>query len=198
LNAEIGGDQRARFAFRVPGRRFVRCSRMLMFPIRPVEGPTDIAALRSLFEEYVESLGFHLDFQRFGEELEALPGDYSAPGGCALLAEAGGRIVGCVAMRPLGEGVCEMKRLYVRPDARGAEIGRALALEILRRARLAGYGTIRLDTIDTMKPAMSLYRSLGFREIAPYRHNPIEGAVYFELQLGEDDSGSSTGEERGA
>jgi putative acetyltransferase len=155
-----------------------------MFRIRAVDGHADIETLRRLFEEYADTLGFGLSFQQFDEELRSLPGDYSPPGGCALLAESAGQAVGCVALRPLEGGACEMKRLYVRPGARGAGIGRALAEEALRLARRAGYAKIRLDTIDTMIPAMALYRSLGFVSIDAYRDNPIEGAVYFELALG--------------
>lgn len=154
-----------------------------MIVVREVESEEDVAALRTLAGEYVATLGFDLDFQDFERELESLPGDYAPPGGCALLAEHDGEAAGCVGLRPFSGDVCEMKRLYVRPGYRGQGVGRLLAEEILMRAKAMGYGRMRLDTIDTMTEANALYRSLGFVEIPPYRHNPIDGAIYFELEL---------------
>jgi len=151
--------------------------------ILPVESEEQIKAIRGLFQEYAASLGFDLCFQGFEQELAELPGCYAPPHGCLLLAVDGGEHVGCAALRPLGIGVCEMKRLYVRPAHRGQRIGRPLATLVIEEARRIGYRTMRLDTISTMAEAIALYRSLGFRETEPYTHNPIPGAVFFELGL---------------
>ena len=136
-----------------------------------------------LFREYETWLNFDLCFQDFETEMKNLPGDYGPPRGRLLLAYDGSQAVGCVALRPMSESVCEMKRLFVPPQFRGKGLGRLLASEIVRQARQIGYKDMRLDTVDWMKEAIALYRSLGFEEIEPYRHNPIEGAVYMELHL---------------
>ena len=142
-----------------------------------------IAQARELFLEYAQSLGFSLCFQNFDRELAALPGDYSPPNGRLLLAEHEGQLAGCVALHKLESEVCEMKRLYVRAPFRRLKIGRALAESIIAEARGIGYRRMRLDTVaPLMSTAVSLYRQLGFQEIAPYRTNPIEGALYMELQ----------------
>ena len=155
-----------------------------MFAIRPVSSPADVATARTLFREYADSIGIDLCFQDFETELATLPGAYRPPSGALLLAERAGEAVGCVALRPLEPpAVAELKRLYVRPSARGAGLGAALTEAALGLAREAGYARIRLDTLPTMAAAQALYRRLGFREVGPYRPNPIPGALYMECDL---------------
>jgi putative acetyltransferase len=151
--------------------------------INPASTSAEVAEVRALFQEYGASLGFSLCFQGFDAELAGLPGAYAPPQGRLLLARADGAVAGCVALRTLGDNTCEMKRLYVRPEFVGQGIGRQLALAIIEHGRAAGYDTMRLDTVPTMTVAIGLYSSLGFRDIAPYRENPIPGARYLELRL---------------
>ncbi|MFO8100180.1 MAG: GNAT family N-acetyltransferase [Salinibacter sp.] len=152
--------------------------------IRRAETNPDLEAVRRLFRDYINSLDFALDFQDVEDELEALPGPYAAPGGAILLAEYDGSAVGVVAVQPLdADGVCEMKRLYVCPSARGRGIGRTLGTAILDVARDLGYDTMRLDTVASMKPARALYRSIGFEERSAYYHNPLDDVVYMERSL---------------
>ncbi|MFC1858848.1 GNAT family N-acetyltransferase [Thermodesulfobacteriota bacterium] len=139
--------------------------------------------VRTLFEEYAGSLGFDLAFQNFQSELTDLPGEYASPEGCLLIALWKQAVAGGVALRRLGPHTCEMKRLYVRPQFQGLGIGRVLAEEIIERARRIGYFHMRLDTVPSMETARKLYTSLGFEEIAPYRYNPIKGAIFMELGL---------------
>jgi len=143
-----------------------------------------VAQARELFQEYAQSLGVNLCFQNFEQELAGLPGHYAPPDGRLLLAEYDGQLAGCVALHKWEDGVCEMKRLYLRPSFRGKGLGRAIAEKIIVEARGIGYRRMRLDTIEPlMKDAVEMYRKLGFREIAPYRPNPIAGAMYMEFQL---------------
>lgn len=144
----------------------------------------DLDAVRRLFRAYAASLAFDLDFQDFAAELDALPGPYAAPGGCILLAKTKSEPVGVIAVQPLGGGdVCEMKRLYVRPDHRRQGIARALAERLLKEARDRGYTTMRLDTVASMTAARSLYQSLGFEERDAYYPNPLPDVVYMERDL---------------
>ncbi|MBI4240431.1 MAG: GNAT family N-acetyltransferase [Candidatus Rokubacteria bacterium] len=143
----------------------------------------DIERARTLFREYERSLGIDLCFQGFEQELAGLPGAYAPPKGRLLFAVEGDTLAGCVALRPLGDEACEMKRLYVRPEFRGRRAGRLLATAALREARALGYARMRLDTLPSMKEAIALYRTLGFVEIAPYNANPVPGALFMELDL---------------
>ena len=154
-----------------------------MLKIIQAETGKNLELAKTLFREYAASLSFDLDFQDFEEELANLPNGYTSPEGCLLIATYARQPAGCVALRKLGASVCEMKRLYVRPQFRGLRIGRALAEAIIERARTVGYTCMRLDTVPSMKAARALYVSLGFRVIEPYRYNPIEGAVFMELAL---------------
>jgi putative acetyltransferase len=154
------------------------------FAFAQAESPPQLAQARELFLEYAQSLGFSLCFQNFDQELAGLPGGYAPPEGRLLLAEYEGQVVGCVALHKLGPGICEMKRLYLRPTARGKGLGRVLADRIIAEARQIGYQRMRLDTVEpVMKDAVAMYRKIGFKEIAPYCTNPMSGVIYMELQL---------------
>ncbi len=142
--------------------------------------------MRKLFQEYEAFLNVDLCFQSFEDELANLPGRYSRPNGDLLIGLDGERAVGCVAIRKLDDGVCEMKRLFVRPIARGTGLGRRLAQEIIVIARELGYSLMRLDTLERLTEAMHLYETFGFRKIEPYYENPLPGVVYWELALREE------------
>jgi len=154
-----------------------------MTEIRHAELPQDLPTVRELFREYANGLGVDLAFQGFEAELAALPGKYSPPAGRILVAWKGTQAVGCVALRPLDAGTCEMKRLYVRPLDRGEQLGRRLAERICQEAREAGHLRICLDTLPTMASAQALYGSLGFVPIDPYVFNPIPGTKFLALDL---------------
>jgi putative acetyltransferase len=152
--------------------------------LKQVESPAQIAQARELFLEYAESLGFSLCFQSFDQELAGLPGDYAPPDGRLLVAAYRGQLAGCVALHKLQSDICEMKRLYLRPQFRGRGLGRVLAEAVIAAARTIGYRKMRLDTVEPVMPnAVAMYRRLGFVEIEPYRANPIDGALYMELEL---------------
>jgi len=155
-----------------------------MLTIEEVSSGAELEEVRSLFREYADSLGVDLCFQGFDQELRTLPGEYLRPKGRLLLARWKNQVAGCVALREIGPGVCEMKRLYLRPAYRSLGIGRTLALRCVSEASTAGYQSMRLDSLPSMTSALTLYRELGFQEIPPYRNNPVEGAVFLELQLG--------------
>lgn len=142
--------------------------------------PAELDLARALFREYQQAIGVDLCFQGFEAELAALPGAYAPPGGRLLLAFDDGAPVGCGALRPLGPGLAELKRMWTRPEARGQGVARAVATALLDFSRQAGHRTIRLDTLEWMTAARSLYASLGFREIGPYYPNPLPGVVYME------------------
>lgn len=154
---------------------------MQIFPANTQE---HIEQARTLFEEYGAGLGISLCFQNFDQELKSLPGNYAPPDGRLLLAAEGDQLAGCIALRKLSPGICEMKRLFVRPAFRSQGLGRVLAEAIIDEARKLGYTHMRLDTLPgLMDKAITLYRSLGFIEIGPYRENPVEGAKFMELEL---------------
>ena len=145
--------------------------------------PPLVATARALILEYAGSLEIDLSFQDLDHELATLPGDYAPPSGCLLLALREGVPAGCIALRRLGESICEMKRMWVIPEFRRAGIGSMLAGEVIKRARRIGYRVMRLDTLASMRSALAIYDSLGFREIGAYRYNPEPDAVYMELDL---------------
>jgi putative acetyltransferase len=147
--------------------------------------PVDVASARVLFAEYIAGLGVDLSFQDVDAELADLPGQYAPPAGAILLArDNAGLSLGCVALRPLsGAGACEIKRLYVRPEARGHDLGRRLAKGILSFAEEAGYSRVVLDTLAPMRSAQALYASLGFQRTAPYYDNPVPGTIYMALDF---------------
>jgi putative acetyltransferase len=148
---------------------------------------TELTAAADIFREYAAGLGVALCFQDFDAELADLPGDYAPPRGALLLVKVDGSVAGCCALRPLDSSdyvnSAEMKRLYVRPAFRGLGLGRQLADAVLDTARIAGYGSVLLDTLDDMEIARAMYEELGFKEIPPYYHNPLAGAHYLKVDL---------------
>ncbi len=152
--------------------------------VQPARLPDDLPVIRQLFGEYIDSLGLDLSFQGVEAELSGLPGKYAPPKGAILLASERGQALGCVALRPLAAaGECEMKRLYLRPEARGQALGLRLSRAIVEAARNIGYRRMRLDTLQRLESALAIYRGLGFRETEAYYHNPIDGVVYMALEL---------------
>lgn len=151
--------------------------------------PALLEDARLLIQEYASSLSFDLGFQNLDDEIATLPGAYAPPRGCLLVARSEDRSVGCVAVRPLETDTAELKRLWVRPEARGTGAGRRLVTRAVGDARAMGYARIRLDTTPEMGAAQALYRSLGFVEIEPYRPNPVPGTTYLELGLRERGAG---------
>jgi len=157
-------------------------------PPRPTIAPAttadDLTAIRALFQAYAEGLSIDLAYQDFAAELAGLPGKYAAPHGALLLArDDGGEALGCVALRPLGNGLCEMKRLYVATTARGTGLGAALMGAVITAARRLGYRAMRLDTLADMAAAQAMYAAAGFRPIAPYYDGAAPGTLFLELTL---------------
>ncbi|MCP5419695.1 MAG: GNAT family N-acetyltransferase [Gammaproteobacteria bacterium] len=156
---------------------------MVSTELAQVLSANEYAAARMLFEEYAAALDVDLCFQNFAQELVTLEGYYGPPEGCLLLARDDGQAIGCVALRRRGQGVCEMKRLYVKPEYRGLGIGRLLTGVIIERARALRYQKMVLDTLQNMLAAKALYESLGFREIDSYYDNPLQSVRYLALDL---------------
>lgn len=154
-----------------------------MTTITQAASGAELALVRELFREYAADSELDLCFQNFEEELAGLPGAYAPPAGRLFLAYHDARLAACGALRPFAEGVCEMKRLFVRPAFRRHGLGRVIAERLVNEARTIGYLAMRLDTLDRMKPAIALYEALGFRRIEAYRHNPLEDVVYMELSF---------------
>lgn len=154
-----------------------------MITIRAAFSTADFALARELFREYQAQLGIDLCFQDFAAEVEGLPGDYAPPSGRLLLALRDDVAVGCIALRAVDAARCEMKRLFLRPGERGSGLGRALVERVLSEARAIGYGEIVLDTLPSMTAAQRMYERFGFRDIPPYRTNPVAGARYLGLRL---------------
>ena len=159
---------------------------MEIIPANSIDG---VESARELFKEYAAWLEIDLCFQDFDKELAELPGDYAPPDGRLLLAVQDQEVAGCIALRKIGEGICEMKRLFVREEFRGQGLGRQLVKAIIGEAKKIGYARLRLDTLPPkMNDAIALYRSLGFKEIEAYYQNPVPGAKFMELIV----SGSPT------
>lgn len=154
-----------------------------MFGIQYAQTADQMARAKLLFLEYAASLGVDLSFQDFEREVRELPGDYAPPRGRLFLLTENAQDAGCIALRPLDEEICEMKRLYVRPAFRGRGLGRRLAEEVIAAGREIGYQAMRLDTLPSMADAQRLYRALGFVEIGAYRYSPVPGTRFFELDL---------------
>jgi putative acetyltransferase len=180
-NVGLEGETASRFRrFQPPNGRLV----FVAMKFVQAQSPEEITIARELFKEYAAGLNIDLCFQNFDQEVADLPGNYTPPAGRLLLAIEGKQIAGCIALRSLGDRDCEMKRLYVRPEFRGQGLGKKLVTTLLEAAREIGYERMRLDTLPgKMREAIALYRSLGFREVAPYYHNPVEGALFMELSL---------------
>jgi ribosomal protein S18 acetylase RimI-like enzyme len=157
----------------------------MTFRIFEARWPDDRSTVESLFREYVGSLSEDISFQNVDDELSGLPGKYARPGGAVLVARAGEAAAGAIAYRMFEPGVCEMKRLYVRPSYRGRGLARDLANELIADARERGYRTMLLDTLASMQAARALYRDLGFVPVEPYYDNPLPGVMYMALDLAE-------------
>lgn len=145
--------------------------------------PEHLLEVKQLCEEYIEELGLSLDFQGFHQEMEQMPGKYALPTGYLLLGFVAEKPAGCVGLRQLAPNICEMKRLYVRPEYRHSGLGKGLVRAIIAKGRELKYQRIRLDTLESMSAANNLYTTVGFKDIPAYCHNPLQGARYMEMQL---------------
>jgi len=155
----------------------------LPFELKRIESGRDVVRARSLLEEYQRSLGIDLEFQDFSAELTRLPGAYAPPRGRLYVAMMARQLAGCVALRPLSDDECELKRLYVRPGFRSRGIGRLLTRHVIGEARAIGYSRVVLDTLQNMTEAHALYTRLGFTDIAPFNSTPFEGTRWMGLDL---------------
>ena len=154
------------------------------------ESSEEIESARKLFAEYASWVEISLCFQNFDKEVAELPGAYAPPSGRLFLAANGQQVMGCVALRKIGDGVGEMKRLYVRPEFRGRGLGRTLTEKLIAEAKQIGYARLRLDTLPgKMDQAIAMYRSFGFQEISPYYKNPVADATFMELLLDQKERG---------
>lgn len=172
---------------------------MASFSISRISNQSDLNEAIKLFEAYANSLGLDLTFQDFATEMASMPGKYAPPTGALLLARDNvtGEAIGCVGLRAMGaDAVCEMKRLYVDPKARGLGLGKALAEAVIEEARELGHRAMRLDTLPDMTSARALYKALGFAEIAPYYDTPVKGTIFLELALNNPKSHEITAERR--
>lgn len=155
----------------------------MKFKIKFAETKKDFFNAKQLFKEYSDSLNFSLSFQNIDNELDNIPGKYSKPNGCIILAWDNFTPIGCIGMRPLDELTCEIKRLYLKPNYRGLGLGRLLTKNIIAYSRKREYLKACLDTTSKMKKAISIYKSLGFVEISAYYNNPLPDVIFFELNL---------------
>jgi len=163
-----------------------------MATIFRAESPAQIAEVRALFTKYVEELRIDLSYQQYPTELAQLPWRYAPPRGDLLLAVENGRAAGCVALKPIDVDTAEFKRFFVRPSFRGLGIGLALGRAIVDRARRIGYRRLRLDTLPSMKSALALYVTLGFRPIEAYHHTPVKGTIFMELDVRQGTGGATS------
>lgn len=155
-----------------------------MINILQAETPSQIEDVRKLFREYESWLGLDLCFQGFEDELRNLPGRYAKPDGRLLLATIDEKPAGCAALRKLDEGICEMKRLYIRKDFRGGGLGNTIIEKLIDEAHVIGYKKMRLDTYPLkMEKAVKLYEFHGFTAIPPYYDNSDEGVLFMEMDL---------------
>jgi ribosomal protein S18 acetylase RimI-like enzyme len=154
-----------------------------MFQIITAKTTNHLDSVRALFLEYAESLGFDLCFQDFQKELDTLPAKYAEPEGTILLAFEDSKAIGVVALWKLSDGVCEMKRLYTKPETRGKGLGKALAQAIIQEAKNRNYELMKLDTLVRMTAANALYQSLNFEETMPYNYNPENDVRYYAKSL---------------
>lgn len=154
-----------------------------MIKVIQAKSEKELNIIRKLFTEYTNWLGFDLSFQNFEKEFAELPGRYTPPTGRLLLALYNNKVAGCVGLREFAKGICEMKRMYIKPKYRRKGIGRRLAIAVIEEAKKIGYKKMRLDTVPWMNEAIELYYSLGFKKIKPYRYNPIKGSLFLELRL---------------